>query len=362
VYVALAAAAAFVHAFLVGAPRRTWIPIAAGGLAAASVAPYASIVARVGEWNGLVREDVTLASLWTKLMSAFGDTQPVVVAIWALALVAAAVCAARATLAKRAEPSAERDARVLRGRSTVGGALALVVPLALLGFYLELGYTTESWYYVGVFVTVAFCVEVALAAAETSVFARAATVGLALLALACGASRAWQALGVRQTNVDELAKLVSSEVRAGDVVVVVPWYLALPFDRYYTGTAEVLTAPPLEDRSLHRYDLLKRSMQERDAMAPVLERASRALSSGGRVWIVGELMHTAPGTPRLHLEPPPRPDTGWNCRFDLLAWNTALGDHLDLHCATLTQVHAPAPGSVRDTEAAPLFVAQGFRP
>ncbi|MBI5431417.1 MAG: hypothetical protein HZA52_01165 [Planctomycetes bacterium] len=356
VLVAVAVAGAMLLAILRGEARRAWIPVAIGAAGALALLPYLGVIGRVREWSMILEQEVTLASLGDKLVGSFGATSKVALAVWAV-LAAAALAAGVASLVRL---GAEPERRAARARAIVGAALLVLAPLVVVAFFLRLSYPTESWYYVGLFAFAAASAELALGALAAAK-ARLAVLALACIALVGGATSAWSAMPQKLTVVDQLAARVTSEGKPGDLVVVNPWFLALTFDRYYVGPLEVLTAPPLEDRTLHRYDLIKRRMLETQVMAPVLERIGAVLAAGGRVWIVGDLNPTPNGLPPLRLGAPPRPGSGWSALADLFLWSTRLGDYLVAHTTTRQLVYAPGETG-QPIEATTLYVVQGWRP
>ena len=79
-------------------------------------------------------------------------------------------------------------------------------------------------------------------------------------------------------------------VRSGDVVVVSPWYMGTSFQRYYSGPPDWVAVPPIQFVRFQRFDLLLgHMMAPTQALLPVLERMQNVLSSGHRVWHVGNL-------------------------------------------------------------------------
>jgi hypothetical protein len=117
----------------------------------------------------------------------------------------------------------------------------------------------------------------------------------------------------------------------GDLVVVTPWYYGVSFNRYYHGAAAWTMLPPLEDRSLHRPDLVKRLLARDDPAAPVLERVKATLASGKRLFLVGTLGGRVTEPPP-RLPPAPGTPTGW--------WQGTYGANWSAHLQYMLQNHA----------------------
>ncbi len=352
VLVAVAVAGAMLAAVVAGHARRAWIPVAIGAAGAVSMLPYLGVIARVGEWSPLLATSVTTRGIVHELLETAGDASPVSVAVWVVFLIAVLVGGGW-MLVRRDESQ--------RAQGLAYAFMVIGAPVAFILFLVRLRYSTESWYYVGLLVFVAVCADVALRASFRGKAARLVTIVLAIVALAGGGPRVWSAMHERQTIMDEIAARLTSSSRPGDLVVLFPWFYALPLDRYYPGPAEVMTIPPLEDRGLHRYDLVKKRMLESDAMAPVLDRMGAVLTAGGRVWVVGTLTASQPGRSRPPLAPPPRPGTKWSVHPDLRSWAIDAGNFLHAHAGSMRMAYAPKAG-VAPNERPTLVVAEGWRP
>ncbi len=357
VFVAIAVAGAALLTLVRGDIRRVFIPVAIGAAGALSLLPYLGVIERVGEWSPLLAEPATIASIIAKLFEVAGAASPISVAVWGVLAAAALAGGIRALLRREIEPERE----LLRGRAVVFSALALLAPLVFALFLVRLGYRTQSWYYMGLLVFVAVCLDSALRASYREPVFRVATVALAGIALVAGAGQTWKAMHEPQTVVDRVAARLAEEAQPGDLVVVYPWFYALTLDRYYHGPAEVMTVPPLEDRKLHRYDLVKKRMLEEHAMAPVLARMRAVLEAGRQVWLVGGFSSTPPGRGRPVLGPPPRPGSGWSIGPDMWLWSTEVGDFIASHALSGRLVYEAEP-ELAPNERPTLAVISGFQP
>jgi hypothetical protein len=164
----------------------------------------------------------------------------------------------------------------------------------------------------------------------------------------------------RQTNIDFIAAQLLTQVAPNDYVIVHPWHCGVTFQRYYKGAAPWTTLPPLEDHSVHRYDLLKAKMQTKDPIAPVIERIASTLQSGNRVLFVGNIPFTEEPLPEIR----PAPDNpwGWHDPLYSLYWGTQVAQFLTAHCQRSAIAIAPSTNCVNPFENLPVFVVTGWKP
>ena len=140
--------------------------------------------------------------------------------------------------------------------------------------------------------------------ASSDFWVRVVRICLSLGILLWSVVPASKAVQVRQTNMDMIATTLAHTAAEGDVVVVSPWYLGVSFARYYHGPAAWTTLPPIEDHSMHRYDLLQERMASTTPIDSVLAQMGVALASGRHVWVVGELRFPPKGmVPRTLARP-----------------------------------------------------------
>ena len=236
--------------------------------------------------------------------------------------------------------------------------MAALSAWSLVAFYLQFRYPTQRWYYLPLVTIVAVASEAAIATMRNRMVGIArACVALAILALA--STHAWSSLKTPQTNMDVVAAEVSRQARPDDLVLISPWYYAVSFARYYTGSADATSVPPLKDLRVHRYDLLKKAMQETDALAPLRDRVQRVLASGGRVFLVGALAAPPPGVGITINGPPPLLTTRWNSAPYEEQWVLEMGrflanNALDGHLIPVKEPEGPL-------ELPRLAVFQGWR-
>jgi hypothetical protein len=184
-----------------------------------------------------------------------------------------------------------------------------------------------------------------------------------LLATACIAVPcAYGLVSSRLTNVDLLARRLTAEAAPGDFIIVAPWYCGITFDRYYKGSAAWSTLPPLKDHSLHRYDLLRAQLQNRDAIQPVLGQIAATLRAGNKVWVAGHMIIFRAGTPPPDSLPPaPLPGSGWGDAPYHRTWLAQVSCYLGEHSCQLDRVYSSVAGEVNPNEDLDLVQASGWQ-
>jgi len=345
IFLAAAICGATVVAVRSGVWRRALGPLGIGVLAALAVLPVLGPMTRRADWNGLGVMNVPLAVLWRELEDVVLSSGTFTSLLWAAIVIAALLAAGRAVFRRSLpRPSLEMSRRT--NVAIYGSVVILTSAIALFGFYLRLGYSTQAWYYIGLLALVAVLAEsITMAVPLHSTCRYAATAG-ACLTLAAGIPSTWTELAEgRLTNVDAIAARLLTDAMRDDLIIANPWYLGVTLNRYYRGSASAQSIPPLDDLTLHRYDLLKRQMQESDrAMEPLLARMAGTLSSGHRVWIVGYIAALPIGQPVRRLPPPPLARTGWYAEPYEQTWMLQAGEFLRDHAANHSLVDVGVEG------------------
>ena len=355
VFLAATAAGAAAAAWRAGRPRLAIIPIAIGALCALSLIPYAGIIQRRSDWNALGMGPITvgeMASTLTWVLQTPGTLASIVAGV----VVAAAVLLSAFAWNRSGSDDIDRQ----RDVAVYAGTTIIVSGVGLFLLYSRLGYPTQSWYYLGLISVWAVCAELAIRSVVRPRVAIPALTIAAVAVVVTGATGAWQAMHERQTNVDVIAGRLHAEAGPQDLILVNPWYLGVTLSRYYRGKSQVMTIPPIGDRTISRYDLLKEQMLTADATAPVRQAIDRALSSGGRVWLVGGLLAPPPGVDiPASLPPPPLPDTEWNSMPYELLWSKQVAFWLGKRVNTCSPIDLGVPGG--RLENAFLVVCAGWR-
>ncbi|MBV8198994.1 MAG: hypothetical protein JOZ15_00065, partial [Acidobacteria bacterium] len=355
--------------------RVAWVVINIGLAAALSLLPYAWSLGAARDWSQVVvyRPDLS------QIVRLLGATVAPLGAAWS-ALAVLAVAGTVWTLARRRRQGDDRPAGAPgpadngRAASTSAAAppaiaarvqLFAVLALALglvaqLAFQLFLGYTPRAWYDLPLLALAACALEPLAAGLCRLPLARLARIVLALALAAAALPSELPRLRLRMTNVDLIARRLAITAAADDLVLVLPWYYGVSFNRYYAGPASWTTLPDLPDHQVHRYDLIKARLASPRPIDDVLEAVRRTLSDGHRVWLVGQLRFPPPGQAPPLLPPAPRGPAGWHDLPYVESWSMQLGAMLRAHAGALARVPAPSADPVSPLENMTLVVAAGW--
>jgi hypothetical protein len=340
--------------FISSIPGRNWrrgvVPLVAGGAAALSLFPYVGTIQRIRSWDVLNQSPVNAIDFLVGISEYVAGSGIVVFALWVAVIAIAIVAGIHATSA--------RD-NTKRHIVMYCASVLVVSSVSIALFYCELSRPFHPWYYLGLVTLTAGCAETAIVTSLRTPLIRSAIIAFSVVVLAFGISPAWASLTSAQTNLDVIAAELGHVANRNDVVVVSPWFLSITFDHYYKGQPPVRTIPPIEDRRVHRFDLVKAIMLSRTPLAAIESEAETVLRSGHRVWIVCSFQ---PG--RLIIEPlllavPPLADSGWNVGPYQRSWSLQFHAFLQQHAEELRSV--PIGRSGGEFENGYLFVANGWR-
>ena len=247
----------------------------------------------------------------------------------------------------------------LSSHSLFAAASAFVGALFYFGFLLQTGLATQPWYYILPIALVALCADLGLgsSASPTARIALVVVAGIVVIPSVRGN------LLIRQTNVDRVAKNLTTAAHPEDLIVIVPWYCGITWNHYYSGRTKWLTIPPLADVEIHRYDLLKKamSMDQIDVLAPLQTAVSDTLRSGCRVWVVGRLL-TAPDPRNPPILPPaPYSTARWSSRTYETVWAMRVASTLQTHAVRFVTQTEDETGPISPLEDLPVVVFSGWR-
>jgi hypothetical protein len=338
-----------------GRPRRAALALGIGAVGALSLLPYLGVMGRYREYGLVSTEGATprhLASvIWRGLGADVGLGWPGQV------LAASSVAAvAWALVASARRPPALRPRRALR---SYGLVVLLVAISAHFAFLLYLGFPTMPWYSLSLVALMAACLEATLQSRSPAFrVGRLVVVGLLVL---CVTPRAFAYLGLRQTNVDVAAAAVAARAEPEDFVVVSPWFLAVPFNRYYHGAAPWSPIPPLEDTSVHRLDLLGRALKADDPVGALVARVENTLRGGHRVYWVGLPPASIEGDPP-RLPPLRGPVTGTVQGLYGANWTLQVAQAVRRHAAAMEPLAFDTQPAPQRYERVGAWVVTSLRP
>jgi hypothetical protein len=341
---AIVASAAIV--FLFRHRFKDFLVVAAIGVAVlGSLLTYVPAYARARDWNILVRGAPTLYSLWKHCEVALGNPGYSIPALWYSVTIGLMGVFIFQTYKKQGgQPIPHREliwfAVIVSGLSITGCYLFLRV----------LSYTTSAWYYLALICLLAAALDLVASSLCTSTWLRLVRLGLGSAALIGAPFADWSAITERQTNVDVAARTVAARAAPGDLIIVTPWQLGIPFQRYYCGTAPWMTIPSIADHRVHRYDLMKAKMISQDPIDDLGHAVRMTLVSGNRVWFVGGLNLPPPEDGPMVLPPAPASRFKWDNRAYTASWWQQLSVFAISHANKVDEVSLSQPESLRINE------------
>ena len=341
--------------------KRYWKAAAAilsiGALAALSLVPYLQTSRRAAESSLMYAlPEFPLSLFWIKLREALASTGAGLESVWVAAVVLA-ITVAVVVLLRRASSLAPG----VRDRALYCLIILLVSIPGYFGLLRLLRYPTQPWYYIALMAATAVVIDGCLSNVARGEWTRIARIAAAAAITGWTVLPAWSAIQVRQTNMDLVARTIAETAGKDDLVVVLPWYFGVTFERYYRGAAPWTTVPPIAERKLQRYDLLKQQMRAMDPLAPVTDAMTKALLSGNRVWLVGQLFFPDPDQIPPVLAPAPYDPAGWSEGAYQTSWNLRTTHFLQTRAGRAEEVPLNLTQPVNAHENARVVVLQGWR-
>lgn len=323
-----------------------------------SLLPYWDLLSRAREWDMIVRLPINVEHLSNKLgdaLSASGWWMP---GIWGLLY----VVGLGACLVAQFWPNTVHFGDEQRAMMLFCWPVLLAGAFGYLDFLMILSYFTEPWYYLALMAVVALLLDFTFDSFPKPFGQKIRIVGAVIIALTSFLPTWRQAL-VRQTNTDLVAAKLSQAADRDDLIVVVPWYYGISFERYYHGSAPWMTVPPIDFHKFHRYDLFKAQMVLADPNAPiepVQDKIRDTLKSGHRVWLAGASRLVRPGETLQSLSPAPDPKWGWQNEVYSGVWAAKVAAYLQFSSLRTEEVKIPFGGAVNDFENMPVRMFEGW--
>ena len=329
--------AAVCGAAMVAALRRAHWPIArtAGGIgvvAALSLLPYLAVLRRAQEWTMLIKTSVTLPELWRELANALSPTRLLV--IWtALLVVSLGLSAFFLAAPKQLRSDAQSDLLWFASFSLLAGIVGFALYATGAGYL-------NVWHFLPVLGIAAVSMDVIVDSLGNIPWVRPFRLLAVVAAAAVLWPPAWSDIHIRPTNVDGVARMLNTNAEKNDLIVVDPWYIAVSFQRYYTGSIPWTSMPPMVGVGIHRYDLLKAKMMSENPAQPILDQMARTLKSGNRVWFVGIIPPPPNGNQPPSLKPAPNQGF-WNDDAYTLTWSLQEGFFIRNHATGVEPLNPP---------------------
>jgi len=365
-YNAVIVLACFLGGSAVLAARGDWKRIiqllSAGAFCAATLLPYFYAIRGASEWNMLCQvetyDPLFFAAKLYETLSAAGVWGAW---LWVFSLAAATFVAFFALFfspSKKGNP-VDRDLLVYSLVSLWVGLVTYYLFLSLLH------YPTQPWYYLTLLALAAVLCDAILGTASRAW----GWISGAVLLLALGGAL----FTLQPTHAVSRTRLTNSDLVAGklfeiaterDLILVNPWFVGVSFNRYYRGKASWQSIPPIDEHSLHRYDLIKAKMmfpRQEEVVEPILEAVRSTLQAGGRLYIVGGIQLLGENQQPLVLTPAPQSVYKWQDGPYYASWSSLIAFQLQRHAKTLNAIPVPVSQPVNGFENSPLFVFEGWR-
>ncbi|MFA4971609.1 MAG: hypothetical protein WC683_03270 [bacterium] len=335
--------------------------LAAGAIAGLSLIPYALALLKDGDWIATIEAQLMEISFWKVVHNSFGSAGSAMTHLWTLLITGVLIAPVLYMLSGQdAEKRRERFATSLYA---AGAILLSALGQILFIWFVKIG--PSPWRTIPLIALFAMAVEAASGALGESRRAWVGRMAAACLIISICLPTIWSRAHVRLTNIDIIAANIMHNERPGDFVVVVPYFCGISFDRYYAGKTPWMTLPPIPQGELAEYDkVIRRHMESpQKAIDPLIEKMTKTLRSGGRVWMVGGL----PWIPEKdeqapELIPAPHPVYGWSIEGYLPDWHKNVGDLLRKHADQIMQVIIPQKQKVMLHENIPLALIEGWKP
>jgi hypothetical protein len=280
--------------------------VAVIGIAAVlSFLPYLQPVKNSQDWVIIVKYPVSFLTICQEFSSALSSEGRFVSVIWA-GLFLLAVCI---LFYLHRPPTKSLHDQTQKDLVLFCATAMITCTAALLLFLRFMQVCIVPWYYLPLMAIAAVSLDAILGNSNLWSIVR---IILAILVVTIIFGTAWQSAHERRTNIDIAASTLEKSAGKDDLIIVNPWYLAVSFQWYYHGIASFTTIPPIEDHTIHRFDLVKAKMASADTIEQVLSEISRTLKSGGSVWVVGWI--SIPPKDYLPQLLPPAPNSiyGWS--------------------------------------------------
>lgn len=293
-------------------------------------------------------------------LGALAPGVPLLASAWAAASALAVVGLGRMLFLPAAdEPEADKDLALFCG---------VAASAAIIGYFIYLEYIaklhSQYWYYLSLMALLALVCDVGIQMLTRRLrFGETVRVAAFALIALLAARDVATATRVRMTNIDAAAATIVAEAHPEDLVVVLPWYCGITFERYYRGPAPWVTLPNFAEHRFHTHNLVAERMALGDAgIRPELDAMEQALRHGGRVWIVGEPKFPPPGQPAPSLPAAPTGPLGWHVGPYLEGWAFQLGAFLREHARDVWTIPVSEKlGPVNWHEDLPLFLVEGWK-
>lgn len=299
------------------ARRKRWRDMARmlgiGAIAAISLLPYWAIVRANSQGIQVFTPPVEqMPTFWSMINNAISSAGIIHGMLWVILGALAVIAGVRRAIGKKFLQSSCYYTDL-----NLYSSICLILGTALyLLFYHRLHVITPHWYYAGLMVLAALCIENLLFTRPASAATMILRITLAGVLCLSAFPDVWVEVHTRRTNVDLIARTLRSNAADEDLILISPFYCGTTFDRYYSGNAKWITVPKTEPRFGGGFDHVLKKMGRTDAMNDVLEAADLTIRAGRRLWVVSQSVPGGQGPSIRPIDPltdmahPPLPPFG----------------------------------------------------
>jgi hypothetical protein len=340
-----------------GRPREAMATLCIGLPAALSVVAYAAPLIEARRWLAAQSAGFHPFPMWIGFFEVLDSSVEGLHWVW-LALLLLAVGLGFATLATGSQTTSDDQ----RDRSFFATLNLIIGTVVLLVYHGITKFQPYPWHWLPAMAFAAVNLEAAIAGWAKSI----QTLWLVFICFVSIASLPGTIRGAKygHTNMAVIAAQTLRDAKPGDLICVYPWYLGITFARYYTGSAEWVTLPEVNDLRFHRYDLIEQDMLADKPIKPVLDRIQLALASGHRVWLVGGLpgwKTTDTGAPNPSPVEPQKSNNRWLAADYAYSRGAEVADFLSKHAQHSWSVGTPLDQGLIGFESARVFVVAGWK-
>lgn len=340
-----------------------------GIVCATTVSPYALYVFPKwsNDWIVVVRQNFPIQWYFDRLIEAFGRGGWLALSAWGLlgAYGLRSVWSHQTTCQSGHDANSAADDE--GGRSGHFEAWLLVIGSVLVFGYLKwLKVHTSDWYFMPLMALWAFCLDSILSNLWRSPSASLPRVAMASIVAISQFQLCWNAANLRMTNVDLAAHTVTEMTTNRDLVVVIPWIVGIPMQRYYHGSAPWMCLPEVQETDVpgimihgDGYRAVKNMMMREDALSAELAKVRETLQRGDRVFVVGSLEHRHMGKPLERLAPAPNSPYGWSDSAYQTYWTHLLELELQAHSSHIEKLPMKDSGPINPHEDCDVLMAVG---
>jgi hypothetical protein len=332
---------------------------AVGAIAALSLTVYVPVIRAAATWNTLVTvPNYDLPWFRFKLAEAISPLGGAATSAWVFVVLVAIWLCVRQLVLK--PPASELN----QAKVAFAVTALIVIGLSHFAFLKTLSYVTQPWYYLTLLAVTAVTVDIISGTLVVTPRMRVVRLIIAVAAAAASIVPATRYATERITNVDEVARSITTTARPDDMILIAPWYDGVSFTRYYKGSGHIVTVPDMSFHTFHRYDLISAEMQKRDQMEVVrkiLEQIRSTLVGGRTVFVVSEGRVWTQNVPQILLPQALIPLDGWKSPMYQKQWSALVGAGVREHAISISTRDLSREGRVSHFENLSLAILRGWR-